>query len=257
MNTIVRTFVTFLSLFLIVSLVFAAIGFDDRGNPNDPRINERANACFEGGTMEGRCQTEIDWIAGWYLIRYNEGLIAREDFPSQYRWILPPLPKVVSSDGSNDPGVPTDPTVTFTPISSYTPTYTPTGTIFPTAIPTLTSTATPTSTPTPTIPPTPTNTSIMPAPEGCYKYTNPHGPTSFYWPGGTGPQTITAYYDAESSCASTAPDISFLVMVYVARDIEEATTICNMVDPTAETMFEMPSDPAPPEGSFYYCGGYW
>ena len=69
------------SMFVVISvfasLMIAAqvltVGVDDRGNPNDPRVNERANACFEGGSMAGKCHADNEWEAGWYLIRFEWG----------------------------------------------------------------------------------------------------------------------------------------------------------------------------------------
>lgn len=52
-------------------LVASAQGVDDKGQPNDPAVNERANACFEGGSLEGRCETDAEWTCGWYLIRWE------------------------------------------------------------------------------------------------------------------------------------------------------------------------------------------
>lgn len=72
---------------LLASLVLVAIGAvmaqDDTGKVNDPGFNERANACFAGGSLEGKCHTtdadrdndidqlDIDfmWWCGWYIIR--------------------------------------------------------------------------------------------------------------------------------------------------------------------------------------------
>jgi len=82
-------------LLLASFAVFAAGGVDDRGNPNDPATNERANACFEGGSMDGKCTTtdidengsveewEIDWHfeCGWYLIRYEYNMISENALP--------------------------------------------------------------------------------------------------------------------------------------------------------------------------------
>ena len=76
---------------IIVTVVFAVPGFDDRGNPNDPRVNERANACYEGAILEGKCHTQAEWDAGWYLIRFQFGLLGRDDIPEVYHWVLPPL----------------------------------------------------------------------------------------------------------------------------------------------------------------------
>ena len=52
----------------------------------DPTTSEDANACYEGGTLEGKCtldfdgdgvvtQSEIDWSweCGWYLVRIETG----------------------------------------------------------------------------------------------------------------------------------------------------------------------------------------
>lgn len=87
-------------LSLMISIVFvsvtAANGLDDQGNPNDPAVNERANACFDGGTLgTERCNTtdadedgtltqfDIDWMwrCGWFLIRFEEGMIDRDYVP--------------------------------------------------------------------------------------------------------------------------------------------------------------------------------
>ncbi|MGJ3237931.1 MAG: hypothetical protein ACFE0Q_04425 [Anaerolineae bacterium] len=87
---------------LVLALLFGSItsfGLDDAGNPNNPTTNDRANACFEDGSMAGRCETELDWQAGWYLIRYEYGLITREAFPQWAVWVLPvePEPEPVGS----------------------------------------------------------------------------------------------------------------------------------------------------------------
>lgn len=75
-----------LVVFTLASAVLAQ-GVDDRGNPNDPEVNDRANACFEGGSLEGRCNQDFNddgvvddqetwwaWTCGWYLIRYEHGM---------------------------------------------------------------------------------------------------------------------------------------------------------------------------------------
>ncbi|MFQ3673987.1 MAG: hypothetical protein SNJ83_10370 [Aggregatilineales bacterium] len=70
---------------------------DDRGNPNDPSENERANACFTGGSWEGKChRTDVDfdgdvdeqdvnwmWRCGWYVIRVERGLLNEGQYPSE------------------------------------------------------------------------------------------------------------------------------------------------------------------------------
>ena len=80
------------ALYLIVVLLLAiftvsAEGVDDQGNVNDPTVNDRANDCYEGGVLEGRCETDLDWIAGWYLIRYRFDLF--DSVPSWVAWVLP------------------------------------------------------------------------------------------------------------------------------------------------------------------------
>lgn len=84
-------------MMVVVSVWFAGGSFaqDDQGNPNDPALNERANACFAGGSLEGKCHTtdadangvidDLDvafmWWCGWYIIRAEQGLLRAEDTP--------------------------------------------------------------------------------------------------------------------------------------------------------------------------------
>ena len=57
------------------------------------------NECYEGGEMDARCSTVYDWIIGWYLARYNQGMFTRDDMPA---WIasslFPPEPEPSNSD---------------------------------------------------------------------------------------------------------------------------------------------------------------
>lgn len=72
-----------------VTLTAQGGGFD-----NDPNTNLDANACLEDGSMEGKCNQDIDgdgvvsqaeidwsWTCGWYLIRWENDLIPTELFP--------------------------------------------------------------------------------------------------------------------------------------------------------------------------------
>jgi hypothetical protein len=80
----------------LLSLSFSAVlalGTDDEGNPNDPNVNERANACFGDGSMEGKCDTDWEWECGWHLIRFEYELTSREDFPTKCASLLPPIPE--------------------------------------------------------------------------------------------------------------------------------------------------------------------
>jgi hypothetical protein len=94
---------TMLQRFLLVLLVFStsilALALDDQGNPNDPNDNDRANACYDDGSMAGKCLTDLDWEAGWYFIRFEYGLLSREEIPAQYAVLLPPLPEDENEDG--------------------------------------------------------------------------------------------------------------------------------------------------------------
>jgi hypothetical protein len=90
---------------------------------NNPLINEEANACYIGGTWEGQCgnvdvnrdgiveqwESDYTYTVGWYLIRFEFGIISREDFPVEYSWALPPKPEPVPS--SSGPIVPPPPPV--------------------------------------------------------------------------------------------------------------------------------------------------
>ncbi len=75
-----------LSIVLIFSSLVLHAQDDVSGFVNDPAVNENANACYEGGSMEGKCNDDFDgdgvisdfevtwaWECGWYLIRYEAG----------------------------------------------------------------------------------------------------------------------------------------------------------------------------------------
>src|SRR3972149_1802632 len=94
---------TIISVLLLAGAVVFAAGFDDRGNPNDPATNERANACYEGGSLAGKCgatdadrdgrieEWEIEWMwtCGWYLIRFESGMLIRAEVPYTCQALLP------------------------------------------------------------------------------------------------------------------------------------------------------------------------
>ncbi len=91
-------FYTLLGL-LLLSLLVVPAAFaegDDHGEP----LDEHANACDVGGSLEGQCHSEEDWKAGWYLIRYEHGEYDLQDFPDEYDHVLPSDP----GNGSHDDG---------------------------------------------------------------------------------------------------------------------------------------------------------
>ena len=58
------------------------------------------NECNPGGVLyreenQDGCPTLWYWKAGWYLARFNLGLITRENFPKEFESVLPPLEKPV------------------------------------------------------------------------------------------------------------------------------------------------------------------
>ena len=44
--------IALLLVFSLTIFVTAQEGVDDQGNPNNPDENQRANACYDGGSME-------------------------------------------------------------------------------------------------------------------------------------------------------------------------------------------------------------
>lgn len=143
------------SLAILITLV-VAFAATDAETPNDPRVNPNANACYTGGSMEGKCGLDDElWIAGWYAIRLQYNLIDGNQVPIQYKWILPP-----ASEPNNEADV-TDEPIGANPTSPFN-----TSTAIPTEIPTNPPTMT--SIPTrefPTAPPKPpTATRMIPTP---------------------------------------------------------------------------------------------
>jgi hypothetical protein len=81
-------------LFILLVSAFAVFAQDYEALPNDPRVNENANACAEGGQMEGKCNVDFDgngvvddyevdwaWECGWHMIRLDAGMISRASLP--------------------------------------------------------------------------------------------------------------------------------------------------------------------------------
>lgn len=74
-------FVLMFAIALTVGTAFV-YALDDQGNVNDPATNERANACFEDGSMAGECDTDWEWTCGWYMIRYENGIFGSSQVPA-------------------------------------------------------------------------------------------------------------------------------------------------------------------------------
>jgi hypothetical protein len=83
-----RVVLAIVSLVLLASLV-VALAATHSETPNDPHLNPDANACYTGGSMAGKCKLDDQlWIAGWYAIRFEYGLISANQIPDQYKWLL-------------------------------------------------------------------------------------------------------------------------------------------------------------------------
>jgi hypothetical protein len=87
-------------LVILLTLPLLAQEDDEEAEPSTREDNE----CYAGGTMEGRCnqdvdgdgivsQAEVDWAwnCGWYMARYNDGVLSRAEVPSWCAILLPPL----------------------------------------------------------------------------------------------------------------------------------------------------------------------
>lgn len=58
----------------------------------DPAIGSKEdNACNAGGSLEGKCDTAWAWVCGWYLARYQAGIIP--NVISACSILVPPAPE--------------------------------------------------------------------------------------------------------------------------------------------------------------------
>jgi hypothetical protein len=79
-----------LALFLIISssAILAEDAASSQGAPKE--LDSLANACSPDGSLAGKCNTDMLWDAGWYLIRFEQGMTAHTGFPTRLIWVLPP-----------------------------------------------------------------------------------------------------------------------------------------------------------------------
>jgi hypothetical protein len=99
-------------LLLAFILLFASLAvLSQEDVSNDPNDNPDANACFEGGAMEGKCNQDIDgdgvvedfevlwaWQCGWYMVRYDYEIYSRDEIPGACDTLLPALPERTAED---------------------------------------------------------------------------------------------------------------------------------------------------------------
>ena len=103
-----------IGMILLLLLVTGAVALaQDEGGSNDPATDPNANACYTGGSLEGKCGTsDLDhdgvvedwevnlmWTCGWYLIRYEHYGIPRSAVPQDCEFLLPPIPEAPAPAG--------------------------------------------------------------------------------------------------------------------------------------------------------------
>ena len=71
--------------------LLAQSSVDDRGNANDPATNSRANACYTGGSLAGKCDAEWKWVCGWGIARVEAGMLNRAVLASECQGLMPVL----------------------------------------------------------------------------------------------------------------------------------------------------------------------
>jgi hypothetical protein len=102
-------FIFFLLVAMSGIVLLAQNPLDDQGNPNDPAINSRANACYTGGSLAGKCDAEWKWVCGWGIIRVEEGILNRAMLSAECQALMPVLaptytPRPLNTQQSNGAG---------------------------------------------------------------------------------------------------------------------------------------------------------
>jgi hypothetical protein len=105
-------------MMLALGAVFTVALADEEGatcttNPGESALPEcfthADNECYAAGTMDGKCTNDWEWKAGWYIARFNEGSMTREEVPAEFQFLLPPPApppvEVVNAPGGTAPSV--------------------------------------------------------------------------------------------------------------------------------------------------------
>ncbi len=109
MKRIILIVLFIFGLVVFTSAITATDSIVEPSKSNDPLVNEKANACSAGGTLDGQCDSDLLWAAGWYLIRYEHGIISRAHFPQSLIPVLPPkIEQELTSEQVSDPAAEPD-----------------------------------------------------------------------------------------------------------------------------------------------------
>ena len=98
---------------IVVSILALILSVQVLAQDDGEGLADDANACYEGGSLEGKCgnsdldrdgtveEWEIDrmYTCGWYLIRLENGVISRQQFPNYCEFLL----QILEGAGSSGP----------------------------------------------------------------------------------------------------------------------------------------------------------
>lgn len=77
--------------FLLVICFVAMFALLPTTNAQDPTAGSKEdNACNEGGSMAGKCDTEWAWTCGWYIARWESGIFTRSQVIDSCASLLAP-----------------------------------------------------------------------------------------------------------------------------------------------------------------------
>jgi hypothetical protein len=90
-----KAYLISLIIFVLIAMsgiaLLAQSSVDDRGNANDPSTNPRANVCYAGGSLAGKCDAEWKWVCGWGIARVEAGMLNRAVLASECQGLMPVL----------------------------------------------------------------------------------------------------------------------------------------------------------------------